>query len=161
MSRSSILMTMFIALPGLASAQLASVDSLAWMGGCWENDGGSTRIVEQWMSPAGGMMLGMSRTTRDERLLGYEYMRIWSDADGDIYFTALPSGQSEASFRLVRWSSREAIFENPEHDFPQHVIYALADDGGLNARIEGPRNGTTRSIDFAYRPAECTEIHSR
>jgi hypothetical protein len=90
-------------------------------------------IVEQWMKPAGGTMLGMSRTVVDGKTKEFEFLQIRASDTGEIQFIARPSGQPEATFRLTGGSDKEAIFANPEHDFPQKVIYRLAEDGSLAA----------------------------
>ena len=81
-------------------------------------------------------------------------MRIHQEADG-LYFTAQPSGQAQATFKLIRLRDNVAIFENPKHDFPQRVIYGLNADGSLRARIEGVKNGKQRGIDFPFARAKC------
>ncbi|MCB1009826.1 MAG: hypothetical protein KDB94_13155, partial [Acidobacteria bacterium] len=43
----------------------ARVEALAWLAGCWAPDGGESGSVEQWTAPAGGTMLGLSRTIRN------------------------------------------------------------------------------------------------
>lgn len=132
-----------------------SVNDLAWMQGCWEGRDGAAVVTEQWMKPAGGCMLAMSRTVKGEQTVGFEFLRVWQDTDGAIYFTARPSGQAEASFKLVRASNMEVVFENPEHDFPQRIIYRLVGDGRLVARIEGTSDGKTRGIDFPMQRTKC------
>jgi len=74
---------------------------------------------------------------------------------GQIAFIAHPSGQSEASFPLVRLSGQEAVFENPQHDFPQRVIYRR-DGELLTGRIEGSEGGETKGFDFPMRSQPCT-----
>ncbi len=136
-----------------AAAPRPTVERLAWLQGCWESRDGS--VAEQWMKPGGGSMLAMGRTTRDGRTVAYEFIRVWQDVDGAIYFTARPSGQPEASFKLVRATDREAVFENPEHDFPQRIIYRLADDGSLLAGIEGKDGEKVRGESFPMKRARC------
>jgi hypothetical protein len=132
-----------------------SVNDLAWLQGCWEGRDGTSVVTEQWMKPSGGCMLAMSRTVKGERTVTYEFIRVWQDEAGAIYFTARPSSQPEASFKLVGASAREVVFENPEHDFPQRIVYRLADDGGLMARIEGTKDGKARAFDYPMRRARC------
>ena len=54
----------------------------------------------------------------------------------------------------MRVSEREAVFENPQHDFPQRISYELKGDGTLLAAIEGTKNGKTRRVEFPYRPVK-------
>ena len=106
------------------------------------------------MKPAGGLMLGMSRTLANEKASEYEFLQIRQQG-ADIFYVAKPSGQPEASFKLIRGSNREAVFENPEHDFPQRIIYRLQPDGSLLARIEGKNKNSELAIDYPMSRATC------
>ena len=55
----------------------------------------------------------------------------------------------------MKYEKQEAVFENPEHDFPQRIICRLGDDGSLNARIEGKRNGKEKEMDFLMKRVKC------
>ena len=103
------------------------------------------------MPPAGGMMLGTSQTVANGKTVEYEFVLLRADAAGDVHYVAKPSGQPEASFKLVKAGPREAVFENPTHDFPQRIVYTLQEDGTLLAAIEGERNGKARRVEFPYR----------
>lgn len=132
-----------------------SVENLAWLQGCWEG-GGASRFSEQWMRPEGGTMLAMSRTIKGTKTVSHEFMRVWTDEEGHIFFTAYPSGQPGATFTLVRLSNEEVVFENPDHDFPQRIIYRKS-DGGVTGRIEGTAEGKSRAIDFPMKRTSCDE----
>jgi hypothetical protein len=128
------------------------VDELSWMSGCWRQDSGGRVVEESWTTPGGGALLGIGRTVAGGKLVSYEFMRIHDD--GGLTFTAKPSGQNEASFKMLKRGAREIVFENPAHDFPQRVMYRLQNDT-LIGRIEGTRNGTPRSVDYPMRRVEC------
>lgn len=102
-------------------------------------------------------MLGISRTVAEGKTVEFEFMQIREDASGEILFIAKPSGQPEATFKLIKGSAREVIFENPQHDFPQRVIYRLQSDGSLLGRIEGVSKGKEKSVDFPMSRARCDE----
>jgi hypothetical protein len=101
------------------------------------------------MKPAGGTMLGMSRTVRGGKTTEFEFLQI-RDVAGRLAYVAKPSGQAEATFSLKTLGEHEIVFENPEHDFPQRIIYRLDAPARLTARIEGTVNGKTRGQDFPY-----------
>jgi hypothetical protein len=107
------------------------------------------------MQPAGGTMLGIGRTVKAGKTVEFEFMRIHEAPDGKLLFTAIPSGQTEATFTQLRLSDAEIVFENPAHDFPQRVIYRRDGDARLVASIEGTRNGKMRSIEFPMRRGQC------
>lgn len=127
---------------------------LAWLSGCWE--GGEPEKVrnEMWTKVAGNGMFGIGRLVSKDKTFEFEYMRIHLENEA-IVFTAKPSGQAETSFKLVNVKDNAFIFENPQHDFPQRVIYRKEKNGSLAARIEGERNGKIRGIDFPYRRTDC------
>lgn len=109
------------------------MEILSWISGCWEKTGNGRTVEERWTKLAGESMLGVSRTVKDGKTVAYEFVRITRQGD-DIYYIAIPSGQEEASFKLIKWGDGEAAFENPEHDFPQRIIYRRKDDGSLHAQ---------------------------
>ena len=131
-----------------------TVDQLTWISGCWEGHDTNRVYAEQWMKPGGGLMLGMSRTIVGGKATEFEFLQIRQQGT-DIFYVAKPSGQAEASFKLMQHSKREAVFENPAHDFPQRIIYRLQPDGSMTARIEGKMNGGERGIDFPMKPVSC------
>jgi hypothetical protein len=126
------------------------------MAGCWEQkDGARGRFGwEQWMRPAGRTMIGMSRTVRNGKTTGFEYMRIVEDDSGVSFISKPAENSEETAFKLVRYAAAEAVFENPAHDFPQRIIYRL-EKGNLFARIEGTNNGKPMGIDFPMIRAKC------
>jgi hypothetical protein len=143
-------------LAGVLQAQESgrSVNDLSWLRGCWSAVKGQRVYEELWMGPAGETILGVSRNVRQDTTREFEFLRIHSDTHGAIFYTAKPSGQSEASFRLVSLDANRAVFENPDHDFPQRIIYTRIADS-LVARIEGNVNGNTRGVDFRMRRTPC------
>jgi hypothetical protein len=137
--------------PALANEQLSA---LAWMQGCWSRAGSEPGTVEQWMAPAGGTMLGMSRTVKGGKTIEHEFIQIREVEPGVLGYIAMPSRQATATFKLAKQENDTWTFENPAHDFPQRVIYRK-DGADLAARIEGTRNGKTRAIDFPMKRVAC------
>jgi hypothetical protein len=140
-----------------AGAAAGSVEALSWLAGCWKNDAAEPGSGEQWMAPAGGTMLGMSRTVRQGRTAEHEFMRVGPLEDGTLAFIAHPSGQATAIFPVLSLGETEVIFENLQHDFPQRVAYRLASQVSLVARIEGMSDGALRVIEFPMSRVSCEE----
>jgi len=138
-----------------AYADDPSVARMSWMTGCWSYIDGDPGSGEQWMAPAGGTLLGMSRTVSDGKTVAFEFLRIAEDDKGTPSLVALPSGQAATTFTLLRQSDNEVAFENPEHDFPQRVIYRLTPGPTLIGRIEGTVKGKTKSVDFPMKKIDC------
>ncbi len=127
----------------------------AWLAGCWQGQSGPMTFREHWMPDAGGMMMAMSRTMRGDKVVSYEAIRIELDTDGMPTYVPKPSGQAEARFKLASEIDGRFIFENMQHDFPQRIIYQRNSDGSLLARIEGERDGKSRSVDFPMKRTGC------
>jgi hypothetical protein len=75
------------------------LDDLAWMSGCWMQTRPDGFVEEHWMKPAGGALLGMSRTVKGNRTTEWEFLRI-ADEGGRLAYVARPSGQAENVFPL-------------------------------------------------------------
>jgi hypothetical protein len=58
-------------------------------------------------------------------------------------------------FQSTTISQTTAIFENPEHDFPQRVGYRLDKPDALVAWIEGTSKGQPRRVEFSYARVAC------
>jgi hypothetical protein len=157
MRRAVVLGALAVASPPLLHAQGgggASVERLAWLAGCWERASGGRIVEEQWMRPRGATVLGMSRTVRGDSTVEFEAMRVHEER-GRLVFAARPSGQPPAEFRSTEITDSSVTFANPDHDFPQRIVYLRRSDGSLLARIEGTQNGAARAVDFPYRRASC------
>ena len=149
-----LLCTLFAVPIGLAGWP-ARVAQLAWLTGCWTSDGREPGSGEQWSRPAGGSMIGASRAVRDGRTVAYEFLRIFETDDGSLVYVAAPSGQATNAFSLLHLGEHEVVFADPEHDFPQRILYRLLDPQHLLARIEGESDGQLRGVDFPMTRSRC------
>ena len=140
---------------GAEPSTTASVDQLQWLAGCWSYVGREAGSGEMWTSPAGGTMHGTARTVREGETVSHEFLMIRESEEGGLDYVAHPSGQATAVFRLEAVEPRRVVFANPEHDFPQRILYHLRPDGVLAARAEGVVSGEERTIDFPMERAEC------
>ena len=137
------------------SARAADISQLAWLGGCWKSDTAEPGSGEHWLPLAGGTLLGVSRTVKQGKTVEFEFMQIRAAESGQLAFIAMPSGQKTVVFPLLRLGETEVVFENPQHDFPQRVIYQLEGETKLRARIEVMRKGALRVIEFPMNRVSC------
>lgn len=137
--------------PARAELTEPTLSELAWMSGDWETGPGvRVQVEEHWTRSAGGTMLGMSRTVAGGRTVEFEYLRLEQRATG-IFYVAHPKARCPGTdFKLTRLSGQEAIFENPEHDFPKRITYRKHSDGSLTAVVDGGEG--TKSQSFVYFP---------
>jgi hypothetical protein len=158
--RHVVVLTLALMIGFSPMVESASVEDLAWLAGCWASVGAEAGSGEQWMEPAGGTLLGVNRTVKGSKTVAHEFMQIRETESGEIEFISNPSGQSEAAFSLVGLSESEVVFENPDHDFPQRIIYRLKGDN-LEGRIEGKVKGELRVVDFPLRRVDCESRTSK
>ena len=148
-------MTLAFLLAALLSQPAHTVADVSWIAGCWTIASPGRTVTEFWLPPAGGTMMGISRTVVKDRTTEYEFLILRAGAKG-LEYVARPSRQAETIFTATRISSSEAVFENPAHDFPTRITYRLA-DGGLVATIDGTLNGKPRAIDFKFQRGDCSK----
>ena len=135
-----------------ASTAAVAINQLGWLAGHWRMERAGRVVEEQWMAPAAGVMLGMSRTIARGKVVEHEFLQIREGPGGALYYVALPSGQKEAAFQIKSMNATEAVFENLQHDFPQRIIYTLQPDGSLLAAIEGPgQDDKVRRVEFSFK----------
>lgn len=91
-------------------------------------------------------MVGMGRTIAGDRTVEFEYLRLEQRGDA-IYYVAARCPSTH--FKLTSLTAQEAVFENPQHDFPKRVIYRKTADG-LFASVDAGEG--TKSQKFAYLP---------
>lgn len=138
------------------TANASEVESLRWLSGCWQLENAESGSGEQWMIPAGGLMLGMGRTLKDGVAVAYEFMRIES-RQGWRVFVAQPQGGVATHFAEVEHSDFSVSFENLEHDFPKRIVYSRQ-GSRLLAVLSGENDSASSSIHIAMQQASCDVI---
>ena len=116
----------------------------------WASDDRGSSTEEHWIAPKGGIMLGVNRGVSRNGKASFEFLRIAETPDGITYF-ASPGGKEPRPFLLKEWTADSVTFENPDHDFPQRVVYRKV-EGNLIARIEGSINGKVQSMEWTWKP---------
>jgi Domain of unknown function (DUF6265) len=133
-----------------ASIQNPTLGDISWIAGDWQTSpGGKAQIEEHWTQVAGASMMGVSRTVAGDKTVEFEYLRIEQRGDG-IYYVAHPKARCPGTdFKLTRASATEAVFENPQHDFPKRIIYSKGADDSLTASIDGGEG--SKAMSFAFK----------
>ena len=127
-----------------------------WLVGCWERARPNGRIVESWTAPANGVIAGISTSIRDTTRRVTERLRLFYRGDTLIY-EASPARQPMNEFKSTKIAADELVFEDPEHDFPQKIIYRKVGADSLFAHVEGDRAGRMPPIDYPFKRIACDE----
>jgi len=134
-----------------AQATKPVITDLAWMAGSWSGESRGIQMEEHWTAPKGNSMVGLHRDVGKGRTMLFEFLRIEQQGDRIVYLS-MPNGRSPATpFPLKEMSGTRVVFENPQHVFPQRIIY-WKDGNDLRARIEGTMNGKPAGEEWRWSP---------
>ena len=137
-----------IAFAGDQPSPAFTMKNVAWFVGQWRSPASDKMLSEEhWSEPAGGAMIGMFRLVNGEKPVVYEFLLIEESADG-VYMrlrhfkTAMAEVEKEPiRLKLIRASASEAVFENPDHEKPKRITYALAKPDQVVVSVETMRDG--------------------
>jgi hypothetical protein len=167
-------------LTGCASAPQAqhrssTLAELAWLSGFWRDTGeGGSATEEHWTPPAGGSMLGVSRSLRpagDEAdgslaTASYEFLRISAEPDGNVVYHASPQGRYPPTpFTLETKPGsdlgRRLVFTNPAHDFPQRIVYEKRGRDRVDVTISAIDDAEAPSMSWTFRRVRSSDVRAR
>jgi len=136
----------------VACAANPRLEDLGWLTGHWIGDSADGSMEELWLEPRGGLMIGVHRDVKGDRVTSFEFLRIAVATDGSIVYLASPQGRPATEFPLKELTGDRAVFENLKHDFPQRIIYQRRGQN-LCARVEGPMDGKVVAEEWCWKRA--------
>lgn len=120
------------------------MSAVDWILGDWTTSPNGVVIHEQWHRVSDVTFEGDStaKSVNDGEIVNYETLRLVAMSDGVFYIAKVTHNDLPVPFRLTQCSDRIAVFENPDHDAPQRLIYRRTDastPGGpdLEVTLEG------------------------
>jgi Domain of unknown function (DUF6265) len=127
------------------------VEDLNWMVGNWQVNG--EPLYEEW-TREDRWLLGRSYKVSNGDTIILETMQI-TYREGELYYVPSVSDQNDGQpvlFQLVSGSSKQILFENEAHDFPQRIGYRKVDKGHMEAWIEGiTKEGVEKRVVYDMR----------
>ena len=140
------------------STDIKSIESLAWLHGCWNGTVNQRNFREQWSPVRATMLIGASSTTTQGNVQDFEFLRIEQRPDG-VFYVAMPGGKDATAFKLgsITTDGPDSTFSftNGANEFPQEIQYRRASDGWLYATIQGTLKGQERKVIFPMRRIDC------
>lgn len=119
-----------------ASSCFAQADFPALLQGTWKMEG--REIYEHWDQMNEHSMKGLSYALQDGKVTIMEYLEIFSEEKEVFYFATVPGQNQGESIRFaMKRADSVFLFENPQHDFPQSVMYQILDSNMLFVRVSG------------------------
>jgi hypothetical protein len=114
----------------------SSLHQLGFMTGCWRglSASGST-IEEQYTATSNNLMLGLTRYLREGNTRSFEFTMI-GNVSGGSHLIPHPGGKASVTFKEAGRTDARVVWENPDHDYPQRIIYHRFAPDSMSARIE-------------------------
>ena len=151
----SVFLLSIICLSVSAQEKKPKMTELNWISGCWQMNDNGKITTEKWSKPTSNVLIGVSQTVKEGKTLAFEFLRIIDNGHGMVYVAKPADAKTETGFFIKKISATEVIFENAKHDFPQRIIYRLANKKSLFARIEGKQGDKEMGIDFPMTRIKC------
>ena len=149
--RGLALVALALSLTAIPRAAEHPLSAFAWLAGTWETTEGASQTEERWTNPTTNLLLGVSRTVKDGRTTGFEFMRL-EQRGADIFYVPQPNGRPPVDFKLTSAENGAFVFENTEGvDRVHRIEYRREGADGLYARIDGVQNGKPFLLEYRYR----------
>lgn len=136
----------FVLLLSCSSSNQINRHVFAIFEGNWQQENSTN--IEQWQMHD-TFLSGEVIKIQNQDTLTVEYLRIFSENNA-IYYEATVPSQNEGKairFILTQQNKLNFTFENPNHDFPQKIVYNFKNKNTLNAII----SGANKQIEFTYK----------
>ena len=127
-----------------------AIADMGWLAGTWSGDMWGGRFVAHYSTPDGGRILSFSQLTRNGSEAFYEFEVFAPDGDA-VRLQPFPGGKRADVLTLTSVSAaeRRAVFENPDKDYPTHIVYECPTEDELVITLSDPHGGSDRTERFA------------
>lgn len=138
--------------PDADARALKQLGRLDWLAGTWRGtfEGGEWEV--SYTTPYAGEIISANKEIKTGRVRMIEFER-FRVRDGAVTMTPYPFGrESPVSFTLREMETNDdaqrAIFTNPDHDFPQRIVYERRGEDRLIISITGEQRGTSVTLNL-------------
>lgn len=127
-----------------------------WLIGTWENKSEEGSATEIWEKDNDSTFSGKSYFIIGKDTVGSETISLEQRGDEFFYIpTVKDQNDGKAvKFKLTSSSTKQLIFENPKHDFPQKITYTQITADSLLAEISGMIDGKQNAQQFPMKKAK-------
>lgn len=129
----------------------AALKNLEWIVGTWQRETSRGMMFENWKIINDNFWEGKSFRLAANDTIILEKLSLVIIDDNIFYVPVVSHNPGPVYFRMIEQSNDKIVFANPEHDFPQIIIYRKISDDSLHARIEGINEGVESAVDFYFK----------
>ncbi|MCW5900777.1 MAG: hypothetical protein KIT10_16080 [Flavobacteriales bacterium] len=114
---------------------------------------GRTVFHEQWHRTGNGHLEGLGFVMSGADTVFIEQLGIHFTDSGTWYSATIPSQNGGLPVHFRRTADRDSmVFVNPDHDFPQRIVYRPEEGPGWAVDVSGMERGTPRVERFRFVP---------
>jgi hypothetical protein len=127
-----------------------SLKDFDWLEGNWLNITEEFEFYENWQKSTDTQFVGESYMMMDGDTVFSEYI-ILEEKNDNVNYIVSVSDQNDGegvAFKLISVEENTFTFSNPEHDYPQTIVYRYVAPDSLYAYIEGKLDGIVHREDF-------------
>lgn len=119
----------------------------SWLLGSWQSELPEGTIVEEWKTLNDSVFSARSFFVSGKDTSFGETITLEQKGE-ELYYIPVVKDQNQGkpvSFRLTSPAGAELAFENPEHDFPQRIVYRKTAEDSLMTEVSGTMQGKFHS----------------
>ena len=132
------------------SNEFSVIENAHWLIGEWQHISSEGILTETWEKLNDSTYAGKSFFVIGKDTVSSETIRLEQRGKRLLYIPTVKDQNNEQPISFVQTSSstKQMIFENPKHDFPQLISYTQTNKTALVAEISGVVNGKKKSQSF-------------
>jgi len=119
------------------SKEFSAIENASWLIGEWQNTSSEGILTETWEKLNDSTYAGKSFFVIGKDTVSSETIRLEQHGKTLLYIPTVNDQNNEQPISFVQTSSstKQMIFENPKHDFPQLISYRQTNKTALVAEI--------------------------
>ncbi len=123
---------------------------MEWLVGSWVFNSEEGIIFENWQMNGDTLLQGESGYLDGQDTIVFERVLLAKRGE-DIYYMVYGQNETQPTlFKLTSNDNNTLVFENPQHDFPTKITYALITPDSIVAEISGQSKGVSKRQQFLY-----------
>jgi hypothetical protein len=130
------------------------IEKVAWLTGNWGSTSKEGSLTENWVKINDSVYHGESYFVTPKKDTVFSETVVLDEVAGKMAYTVSVPGHNEEKpvrFDLTKITETEMIFENPQHDYPNKIVYTQVKPDSLVAVIYGKQKGEEKSETFAMK----------
>lgn len=133
------------------SEPIATLKDMKWIIGTWQLETSRGTMYERWKMVNDSLWEGKGYRVAETDTMILEELSLEIIDDEVFYVPVVPHNEGAVYFKMIEKYPDKVVFENPEHDFPQRIIYMRMPNDSLHAIIEGMNKGIESGADFYFK----------